>query len=249
MKNPSPLRGELHGKSYHIKADWETNLKNPYSTTPCLSSNFVIQQKPPDINRKIRRRLVREINMTSYATQVQEDTHELIKLQKHLSRPPGCSFLGAKAMEAYASVNELGAKPISVIIDSRSDITLISQKTLDQMVRVPKVCVSQRIKLIQVTGKAIITGYVVLNLIFKTPEGPVQLNVEAYVVEGMSAEFILWNDFADQYSILVICDEGETTFKLGNSGRSVRVHNSLSMPFLDEDRHTFKVRVRSNITK
>ena len=249
MKNPSPLRGELHGKSYRIKTDWETNLKNPYSTTPCLSSNFVIRRKPPDINRKIRRKLAHEINTTSYATQVQDDTHELIELRKHLSRLPGCLFLGAKATEAYTSVNDLGAKPISVIIDSRSDITLISQKTLDQMVRAPKVRVGQWIKLIQVTGKAIITGYVVLDLIFKTPEGPVQLNVEAYVVKGMSAEFILGNDFADQYSISVTRDKGETTLKFGNSERSVRVHNSLSMPFLDEDGHTFKVRVRSDITK
>ena len=98
------------------------------------------------------------------------------------------------------------------------------------MLKAPKVCLGQRIKLIQVTGKAVITGYIILNLVFRTPKGPVQLNVEAYVVKGMLAEFILGNVFADQYSILVICDEGETTLKFGKSGRSVRVYNSLSTP-------------------
>ena len=196
----------------------------------------------------MRRKLAREISMTSLANQVQEDNQELIELRRHLSRPPGCSLLGAKATEAYASINDIDGKPISVIIDSGSDITLISQKTLDQMLKAPKVRLGQRIKLIQVTGKAVITGYVILDLVFRTPEGPVQLNVEAYVVKGMSAEFILGNDFADQYSISVICDEGETTLKFGRSGRSVRVHNSLSTPFIDENGHAFKVRVRPDIT-
>ena len=248
MKDPSLLRGEFYSKTYRVEAEWETNLRNPYSTAPCLSADFVIQRKAPEINRKTRRKLAREIHTTSLATHVQEDNLELVELRKHLARPPGCSFLGAKATEAYASINGLDTKPIPVIIDSGSDITLISQRTLDQMLKAPKVRVGQRIKLIQVTGKAIITGYVILDLIFRTPQGPVQMNVEAYVVKGMSAEFILGNDFADQYSISVIREEGETTLKFGASGRSVKVHNSLSTPFVDEDGHAFKVRVRSDVT-
>lgn len=243
MKDSLPLGGEFHSKAYRIKADWETNLMNPYSTAPCLSSDFIVQRKPPEINRRRRRKLAREINITSFAAQTQEDDGELIELHKHLARPPGCSFLGAKATETYASINEIDAKPISVIIDSGSDITLISQKTLDQMLKAPKVRVGQRIKLIQVTGKAIITGYVILDLIFKTSQGPVRINVEAYVVKGMSAEFILGNNFTNQYSISVIRDDGETTLEFGKSGRSVRVHNSLTTPFIDDDGHSFKVRV------
>ncbi|EDR10742.1 uncharacterized protein LACBIDRAFT_324609 [Laccaria bicolor S238N-H82] len=241
VKDPSSLGGEYHtSKIYHVGADWKTNLKNPYSTAPCLSSDFIIRRRPPEINRKTRRKLAREIQMTTLATQVQESNGDLIELRKHLARPPGCAFLGAKVTEAYASLNGLDTRPIPVIIDSGSDITLISQKTLDQMLKAPKIRVGQQIKLIQVTGKAIITGYVILDLIFKTPKGPVQINVEAYVVKGMSAEFILGNDFADQYSISVLREEGETTLKFGSSGRSVKVHNSLSTPFLDEDGHAFK---------
>ena len=150
--------------------------------------------------------------------------------------------------EAYASINDPDAKAIPVIIDSGSDITLISQKTLDRMLKAPKIRAGQRIKLIQVTGKTIITGYVILDLIFRTPKGPVKINVEAYVVKGMSAEFILGNDFTDQYSISIIRNDGESSLIFGKSGRSVVVHNSLTTPFLDEDGHTFKVRVRPDIT-
>ena len=112
MKNPSSLGGVCHSKIYRVRADWESDLRNPYSTAPCLSSDFIVRRKPPEINRKTRRKLAREIQTTSLATQVQEDNCELIELRKHLARPPGCSFLGAKATEAYASINGSDTKPI-----------------------------------------------------------------------------------------------------------------------------------------
>ena len=178
-------------------------------------------------------------NSESLSVQSREDDYELIELCKHLLCPPGCS----KATEAYASINSLDAKPIPVIINSGSDIMLISQGTLDQMLKAPRVRVGQQIKLIQVTGKTVITRYVILDLTFKTPQGPIQMNVEAHIVKGISADFILGNDFADQYSLSLLQDEGETMLSFGRSGRSIRVHNTLSTPFLDEDGHSFKIRV------
>src|SRR5882672_1689227 len=85
-----------------------------------------------------------------------------------------------------------------------TDITLISDKSLAEMQNSTKFRQGQRINLVQVTGNASISGYVDIDLYFHTPEGPVKINVEAYVVKGMSTPFILGNDFADQYSILVI---------------------------------------------
>jgi len=41
--------------------------------------------------------------------------------------------------------------------------------------------------------------------------------VEAYVIKGMSTPFILGNDFADQYSILVIRQEGSYFIEFGDS--------------------------------
>ena len=75
----------------------------------------------------------------------------------------------------------------------------------------------QRVNLVQVTGNASISGYVDIDLYFHTPDGPVKINVEAYVVKGMSTPLILGNDFADQYSISVIRQEGSCTIEFGDS--------------------------------
>ena len=96
-----------------------------------------------------------------------------------MARPPRCWFLGACATETLANLDDPKGKPISVIINSGSDITLISQQTLELMIKPPKIRTGQKIKLIEVTGNAIITGYIALNLYFETKEGPVLMKVEA----------------------------------------------------------------------
>jgi hypothetical protein len=57
----------------------------------------------------------------------------------------------------------------------------------------------------------------------------------------MTSPFILGNDFADQYSIPVIRQEGGYNLEFGESGRRMVVENSISPPFTDEDGHSFKV--------
>ena len=100
----------------------------------------------------------------------------------------------------------------------------------------------QRVNLVQGTGNASISGYVNIDLYFHTPDGPIKINVEAYVVKGMSTLLILGNDFMDQYSISVIHQEGSCTIEFGDS-------NSVSPLFLDEDGHTFKCRVLNSSAK
>ncbi len=91
-----------------------------------------------------------------------------------------------------------------VIVDSGSDITLISQMALQTLTSRPKICMGQKINLIQVTGNSTISGYVNINLFFEMKEGPIKMNVDAYIVNGMTTPFILGNDFADQYSISIL---------------------------------------------
>ena len=55
--------------------------------------------------------------------------------------------------------------------------------------------------------------------------------------------FILGNDFADQYLILVIRQEGGCNLEFGGSDQRMVVENSVSTLFTDEDGHVFKVRV------
>ena len=129
-------------------------------------------------------------------------------MKKHQAQPPRCSFLGSQAAQVPATINSPDKNLTKVIVDSGSDITLISQKSLTEMQNPAKLKQGQRINLVQVTGNASISGYVNINLYFHTPDGPVKINVEAYVVKGMSTPFILGNNFVDQYFISVIRQEG-----------------------------------------
>jgi hypothetical protein len=93
---------------------------------------------------------------------------------------------------------------MKVIIDSGSDITLISLKALESLLKRLKIRTGQKINLIQVMGTSSISGFVNLDICFHAEGGPVKLTIEAYVVKGMTTPFILGNDFADQYSISTI---------------------------------------------
>ncbi len=96
------------------------------------------------------------------------------------------------------------------------------------------------------TGNATINGYVPLDLFFETAEGPVKLHVEAYVVKGMSTSFILGNDFAEQYSISLLRQGGETRVQFGDSGRQVIALDEVSSTELrDENGHTFQIEART----
>jgi hypothetical protein len=159
-----------------------------------------------------------------------------------MARPGGSSFLGSKATEAHATVGSLTADPIIIIVDTGSDITLISRKTLAALSHPAKTKQGHNVNLIQVTGNISIDGYVNLDLFFHTEDGPVKLNVDAYIVDGMSTPFILGNDFQDQYSISVLRKEGYTHLEFGDSGRRLTVENSTSPSQVDEDGHAFKVR-------
>jgi hypothetical protein len=68
------------------------------------------------------------------------------------------------------------------------------------------------------------------------------MDVEAYVVKGMTAPLILGNDFADQYDLSLLRHEGKTRLLLGSSQRFVRVENSTS-PFIDLLGKPFKIRI------
>nr|GAT46647.1 predicted protein [Mycena chlorophos] len=205
----------------------------------------------PALNRNTRRRLAREIRARNHHVVNSLEESErgpVVELRKHMARPPGSSFLGSSATETVATVNSLSADPIRVVIDSGSDITLISRKTLEELTDPPKIKAGHDVRLIQVTGKSSISGFVTLDLFFHTAEGPVKVNVDAYIVNGMTTPFILGNDFADQYSISILRDEGSTYLQFGSSERRLAVESSTSPSQIDEDGHTFQVRTAAGAT-
>ena len=199
------------------------------------------------LNRKSRRRLAKEIHLSrSYLSYSKLPSnpklHSTVSLKRRQARPPGCTFLGAKAIVAPVHLIEEGLNLTDLVIDSGSDITLISEGLLKKLKGAPKVKTGQRINLVQLTGAASITGFVTLPIFFSTSEGPVHMDVEAYVVKGMTAPLILGNDFADQYDLSLLRNEGVTRLVLGSSNRHVIVENSTT-PFIDERGSLFKVRV------
>ena len=99
----------------------------------------------------------------------------------------------------------------------------------------PKIRQGQNINFVQVTGDTSISGYVGVDLDFHTPDGPVRINVEAFVIKGMTSPFILEHDFADQYLISVIQQEGGYNLEFGDSGQRMVVENFISAPFIDND--------------
>ncbi|HEV7736142.1 MAG TPA: hypothetical protein VGO47_02065, partial [Chlamydiales bacterium] len=75
---------------------------------------------------------------------------QLVELKQLMSRPTGCSFLGAKATTTSANLLARGKNPVEIIIDSGSDITLLSHKILQTLTPQPKIQKGQRINLVQV---------------------------------------------------------------------------------------------------
>ncbi len=120
---------------------------------------------------------------------------ERIALKKYMSRPAGYAFLGAKATAVEI---EIQATTVNLIVDSGSDITLISSALWSSLSPRPKLKTGPKVNLVQVTGKTTISGYAEIPLTFHTPEGPVDMTVEAYIVKGMNTPMLLGNDFADQ---------------------------------------------------
>lgn len=228
-----------------------------YGETSIKQPGFPVTRSPNKLplNRRSRRRLARDIeSANTYQANIQEwpseksSGKEIIALPKYMSRPPGCSFLGSKATQVEAWVGSREEEKMRIIVDSGSDITLISETALNSLLQDYKVRKGQKIELVQVTGTSSISGFVTLDVYFSTVEGIVKLSVEAYVVRGMTTPFILGNDFADQYSISTISKEGISYLEFGNSGYRIQVENSTGSSLIDAQGRTFRIRARSPVT-
>ena len=84
----------------------------------------------------------------------------------------------------------------------------------------------------QVTERSSTSQYITLDLYFETSGDPISIKLEAYVVKDMNAPSILGNNFADQYSLLILRENDTTTLKLGYSGYSIPLDSSVDGSFL-----------------
>lgn len=242
----------VNARAYRTETEYlglrktESDFSKPYAADHRVNEG--LSRSPSHIfNRRTRRQFAKDILVTSRQVSGKDKGNTLLELTKIMARPAGCSFLGAKATEGDGFLQERGENCTKIIFDTGSDITLISEKAWKNVKPTPKLRSGLRVNLVQVTGSATISGYIEIPIFFETTEGPVKIVVEAYVVKGMTSEFILGNDFQDQYSLSVLREEGESSILLGNTGRHIPVQNSVTRPYTDENGHGFKIRVRSEV--
>ena len=146
---------------------------------------------------------------------------EVLQLKPTAGQPLGTTFLGAQPSKATIRINSPDGPQTQIVIDSGSNILLVSSKLLDQLPAPPKPKEGQNIKINQVTRWLSTSQYVILDIHFKTSGNPVSVRLEAYVIKDMNTPIILGNDFADQYSLLIIRENGMTSLKLGDSRYSI----------------------------
>jgi hypothetical protein len=120
-----------------------------------------------------------------------------------------------------------------MVVDSGSNISLISSRLLESMNPRPKEKSGQSIKINQVTGRSSTDKYVPITTYFETPKGLVSMDIDAYIVKDMNAPLILGNDFVDQYSLSILRENGTTSLKLGNTGRTIPLDSSVESSYLD----------------
>ncbi|QRV90335.1 Retrovirus-related Pol polyprotein from transposon [Ceratobasidium sp. AG-Ba] len=161
-------------------------------------------------------------------------------LRRVMSRPPGTAWMGTKSSIVKGRLGNL-CPDFEITFDSGSDITLISQKKWESLKPVPPKRKGSKIKIIQVTNNCFINEFITVPLVFNTKEGPVEMLVEAYVVKDMSTDFILGNDFGNQYLLSLLRNKEGTFVELGTSGRLVPVLRTDTDPRTDSAGHVFQV--------
>ena len=158
---------------------------------------------------------------------------DVLQLKPATGRPPGTTFLGSQPSQTKIRLNTPDGPEAPIVIDSGSNISLVSSKLLETMDPPLRVREGQNIQINQVTGRSSTNRFVPMKLHFGTDEGPVALDIEAYVVKDMNAPLILGNDFADQYSLSILREDGSTKLRLGNSSRTITMDSSVHSSFLE----------------
>ena len=135
--------------------------------------------------------------------------------------------------KATVRLNSPNGPLAQVVIDSGSNISLVSTQLLDKMNPPLKPKTGQEIKISQVTGRSSTSQYVPLELYFETTKSLVSIKIEAYIVKDMNAPIILGNNFADQYSLSIIREDGTTKLRLGTSSLTISLDSSVDSAYLE----------------
>jgi gag-polyprotein putative aspartyl protease len=224
-----------------------SNATNSNSLSNPLTLGELVHKTPRARKRVLKdmRRLAKFMKNSKFTRWAPDS---LIKLKKFMPKPAGCAFLESCATTTNVWLGEYRKNPQALMVDSGSDITLISQNALKSMDIPPESKTGQKVNLIQVNGTSKISGYVTVPIFFNSDSGPLQLEVEAYVVKDMATPIILGNDFADQYSISLIQEGPDSYLLFGNTGWKTKTDKLVGAPLVTKASHSLSIGASDTLT-
>lgn len=110
------------------------------------ANTFIVTSECPPCTtaQTVRQRLVRIFASKSLPSKrpsvqgLDDIPSSMIEPQHPMARSPGCSFLGARATTIMARLQDWNSSKTPIIVDTGSDITLISQKALTTLPQAPR---------------------------------------------------------------------------------------------------------------
>ncbi|QRV79983.1 ATP-dependent DNA helicase PIF1 [Ceratobasidium sp. AG-Ba] len=144
-----------------------------------------------------------------------------VVLRRISSRPPGTHWMGTKSSVISGWIGPVKGDPTKIIFDSGSEITLMT------------VHIGQGVRIIQVKGNTETKNYITVPFTFETPQGQVEMLVDAYIVPDMTTGFLLGNDFSNQYQLSLIRESNHSYVKAGSSNQQIPVIGTSTDPRTD----------------
>ncbi|KDQ65183.1 hypothetical protein JAAARDRAFT_109692, partial [Jaapia argillacea MUCL 33604] len=127
---------------------------------------------------------------------------------------PGFSAVGVSVVSMRGQLGHLANTEVDLRLDSCADVSLVLWEFYDSMQFKPRLRQGLKMKLYQLTEKdTSLSGYVVLPVYVVMELGrTVELEVEAYVVPGMTVPVLLGEDFHLNYELTISRNVEEGTF-------------------------------------
>ncbi|KIY62093.1 hypothetical protein CYLTODRAFT_335515, partial [Cylindrobasidium torrendii FP15055 ss-10] len=157
--------------------------------------------------------------------------------------PAGMAALGTRALHIQVRVNRPDSMPLVGRLDSCADITLISDEYCRAQVNFPKPRAGMKMRLIHLTGDAMVLGYVQVPIYVQTSAGQTLVfHTEAYVVKGMKVPLLLGEDFQTMYLLGVDrYKNGAHEVRVGCTGHRIPASASTQVDLNFVIRRAFRV--------
>jgi hypothetical protein len=151
----------------------------------------------------------------------------LLRIPQFKQRPPGTHFLGANNLTLPGHLLTIDTEPYEILLDTGAAVSLISEYVYSRLPNRPKPKKGIQTNILTVTGTAEMGQYVTMPIYFKTDQGPIELSLDLYIIQGMNIPVIIGTDYQDQYLISINRSADGTTVTFGNSGRTISAKSSI----------------------